>query len=300
MSYTKISLRSAIKETSMFIIDADVEAKYEQLVSKEVADYKASMLCISEKNGLESFIRSSSESVKKLRTVLGISGEKFKRVVSMLRVMKGYTFDTEWSEEKLQSELVKSQQLMDEFCELFLNGRSLQKYKALIPKYILDDFRIDADVIARICSEDILRNLIKDSYSSAYYKDYSSVYARLVEDKLKAMTDKYGLKYENKPLENISREPLHLIGNTEKYVIVNYQFNLTTSKQQTFYAEKVIAPLKSICRGNSDLLMVNILDGAGWVARSSDYKKIYNSCDVFFTLKTLDNLEGIIKDFFNI
>ena len=300
MSYKKLSQREAIRQTSMFVIDKEIEAKYEKLVKDGIKEYKNSMLCISDEDSLKEFIKSDSSSIKKLITVLGISGERFKRVVSLLRVQKGYTFDSEWNEERLQSELVKSDKLMAEFCELFLNGRNLSKYQGLIPKYILDDFRIDSDVIARICNEDFLRKLIKSSYSSAYNKDYSDAYATLVEDKLKSMSEKYGLKYENRPLENVWKDPLHLIGNTEKYIIINFQFNLTTSNQQTNYAEKVIAPLRTSCRGNSDLLMVNVLDGAGWVARASDYKKVYNSCDCFFTLNTLENLEDIIKDFFNI
>lgn len=300
MAYPKISQKVAIKETSLFLIDKDIEARYEKMIAKEVEEYKNSMLGISDVDGLKKFIKSDAKSVKKLITVLGISGERFKRVVSMIRVMKGYTFDSEWSETKVQSELVSNPQLMSEFCELFLNGRNLDKYKQLVPKYILDDFCIDSDTIARLCNEDILRKLIKGSYSSAYNKDYSDAYAALVESKLKTLSEKYGLKYETRPLDGVSKMPLNLIGNTEKYIIVNFQFNLTTSNQQTTYAEKVVSPLRTICRANDNIIIVNILDGAGWVARASDYKKVYNNCDCFFTLKTLDKLEDIIKNFFNI
>lgn len=300
MSGDKISLRDAIRETSMFIIDKDIESRYEALITNEVNEYKCSMLSIAKIDGLKAFIMSDSSSIKKLITVLGISGERFKRAVSMMRVMKGYTFDSEWTETKLQSELCTNSQLMDEFCELFLNGKDSKKFQALIPKYILDDFRIDANVIARVCNEDILRNLIKRAYSSAYNADYSNAYANLIENKLRDISNKYGLKYENRSLYGISQDPLHIIEDTEKFIIVNFQFNLTTSHQQTNYAEKVIGPLRTQSRGRNDLLMVNILDGAGWVARASDYKKVYNSCDYFFTLKTLDNLEDIIKNFFNI
>lgn len=300
MSRDKISMRDAIRETSMFIIDKDIESRYETLITNEVNEYKHSMLSIAKIDGLKAFIKSDSSSIKKLITVLGISGERFKRVVSMVRVIKGYTFDSEWTETKLQSELCANPQLMDEFCDLFLNGKNLSKFQALIPKYILDDFCIDTNVIARVCNEDILRNLIKRAYSSAYNADYSNAYANLIENKLRDISNKYGLKYENRSLYGVSTAPLHLIGSTEKFIIVNFQFNLTTSHQQTNYAEKVISALRTQSRGRDDLLMVNILDGAGWVARASDYKKVYNSCDYFFTLKTLDDLEDIIKNFFNI
>jgi len=40
--------------------------------------------------------------------------------------------------------------------------------------------------------------------------------------------------------------------------------------------------------------------GAGWIARNSDYKKIYLDCDYFLNLKTIDDLNSIILEYFNI
>ena len=299
MTRTKISQKEAIKSTTMFLINNQIESKYEDLITSELEAYK-SMLGVSTKEGLSTFIKSERTSVKRLITVMGITGEKFKRVVTMIRVLKGYTFDSEWDEERVQSELSSKPELMSEFCDLLLNGKDLPKYQKLIPKYILDDFKLDTTIIARICNEDILRKLIKSSYASAYNKDYSKYYSSLIDNKIKSIVGKYGLAYETKPLNGISKNELHLIGDTEKYIIVNYLFNLTTSKAQTDYAEGTIGGLKSSCRGNKNILIVNVLDGAGWVARSADYKKIYNDCDLFLTLKTLDSLESTIKEFFNI
>ena len=37
--------------------------------------------------------------------------------------------------------------------------------------------------------------------------------------------------------------------------------------------------------------MVNILDGAGWIGRSSDYIKVYNDCDYSWHLKPIGELK---------
>lgn len=297
--YTKIKLRDAIRATTMFMIEEDIEEKYNQLVESEVDACMESMLGISEKSGLERFIRSGSNSIKRLITVMGISGERFKRVVSMLRVNKGYIFDSEWSDSKIQTELCKNQQLMDELCELFLDGSKLDKYKKLIPEYILEDFRIDSDVIGRICSKDILRKLIKTSYSTAYNKEYSDRYDSRIDKELKQITSAHGLRYEKMTLYNISEDKLNCITDTERQIIVNHQYNTTTSNGQTVYANE-ISDLRSNCRDYDNIIIINILDGAGWIARSADYKKVYNDCTYFLTLRKINDIELIIKEFYSI
>lgn len=300
MAKDKIKDVEAIRTTTMFLVDAQIEERFEKQIRQEIAAYKKSMLGISTKEGLVAYIKSDRNSIKRLITVLGISGERFKRVVTMIRVQKGYTFTTEWSEETLQRELSQNASLMSEFCDLFLEGKKNPKFKELVPKFILDDFCIDENVIRRICTDDILRQLIKTSMNAAYNRAYGDAYAVVLKTKLRAITDKYGLRLEEKPLSGISGNNLLLVTNTSRYIIINYQFNLTTSNGQTQYAENVVGQIRSNCRNNPDLLVVNVLDGAGWVARSADYKKVYNNCDYFFNLNTIERLEPVIKNFFNI
>jgi len=40
---------------------------------------------------------------------------------------------------------------------------------------------------------------------------------------------------------------------------------------------------------------VNVVDGGGWLARRSDLRKLYESCDYCLNLKTLDMLGQIIR-----
>lgn len=299
MHISKLKLEDAIRSTTMFLNDPTIENLYERKIVDEMAGYKK-MNGIATKEGLEAFISAEPSSIKKIITVLGISGEKFKRVVTMVRVDKGYTFDSEWDESRLRNELCEKPDLMSEFCELLLNGRDLEKFKKRIPKFILNDFRIDQDILNRLCNEDILRKLTKSSISSAYNKAYSDYYARQIIDRLMGFAERYGLHYQCAPVEGMGTTSLHALTNTESFIIVNFQFNLTTSKGQTEYAEKNIKPLRAKSGTKTHIVMVNMLDGAGWVARAADYKKIYLDCDYFLNLKTIQQLDNIIKQTFNI
>ena len=49
-----------------------------------------------------------------------------------------------------------------------------------------------------------------------------------------------------------------------------------------------------------NVAVLNILDGAGWIGRASDFKKIFADCNYFLNLKTIDKLNDIISEFFNI
>ena len=50
----------------------------------------------------------------------------------------------------------------------------------------------------------------------------------------------------------------------------------------------------------NNIIVINILDGAGWVGRAADFRKIYADCNYFLNLKSLDKLNDIITEFFNI
>jgi len=284
----------------MFLNDEAIEKKFEDAIVSQIDSYKK-MADISTRQGLETFIRENESSISMLTTLLGISKEKFKRVVTMLRVEKGYTFDSEWDDERVRKELCEKPDLMDEFCELFLNGCNIDKYKQKIPLFVLQDFRIDKDIIDRLCNEDMLRKLTKNSVFSKYNKEYSNLYAEKIQSQLKSLAEKYGLRYEYEKVGGLGDTPLYSITNTEKRIIINYQFNVTTSKGQTDYADKVIHPIWQKSRSKKgEIVIVNLLDGAGWVGRASDYKKVYLYCDYFLNLRNILQLDAIIKQTFNI
>lgn len=295
----KLSKNEALKSITMFLIDEKTEAKYQKKIATELQEYQNSMLSIATKEGLEEFIRNDENAIERLTTILGLSGERFNRVISTLRVQKGFLFTTEWSDSALRNSLLENQTWMDEFCELLLNGRNLPKYQAIIPSFTLNYFHIDAEVIARICSDDVLGRQIKSSCSTKYNKEITYAYAKRVDDKIRSIVGKYGLHYENMLLPDGPNESLNLIHDTEKYIIVSYQYSVTTGKGQSDFADK-LTNIRRMVRGNDKIKMLSLLDGAGWLVRGSDWNEVYGSCDYFLTLNTLDQLYDIIKEYYNI
>lgn len=294
----KISLVDALKSTTMFLVDHSIEEKLEKEILATISEYQTKMLGISDADGLSKFIRSERESITMLETLLGISGEKMKRVVTMLRVMKGYTFDTEWDERRIQKELASNDMLMEEFCELFIDGKNLPKYQELIPNFILQDFKIDAETIGRLSSEGFMRSLIKARMIASYSSMYSHVYDKLIKDSLEPFALKEGLELKQKIFNNTTI-PCYIITDHRKKIIFTYSFQSTTSNNQNKFADNHVAPIYKASRTEDYTLVVNILDGAGWIGRSTAYKNIYHDCDYFLNLRNIGQVKQIIDDFFN-
>ena len=76
-------------------------------------------------------------------------------------------------------------------------------------------------------------------------------------------------------------------------------YTVTTSNNQTIYADKV-QKIRSAIAGKDNYVLLNILDGAGWVARNADFNKVYNNCNHFLNLSNIDKIDAIIKETFNI
>ena len=99
----------AFKSTTMFLVDKQIEAQLEEEILSTIKLYQSKMRGISSLEGLKSFIRTEKDSVGMLETLLGISGEKMKRVVTMLRVRKGYVFDSKQSVTSAGTKVVKDE-----------------------------------------------------------------------------------------------------------------------------------------------------------------------------------------------
>lgn len=296
----KLEYKEAFRSTTMFLSDSKIEAHYEDFLNSQIKLLKHKLSGIGTLSGLESYIRSESDSIDNIITLLGISNEKFKRVVSWIRLSQGYTFESEWTTTKLRSELIQKKELMKEYCELFSSGYVSPKFSSIIPRFILHDFRIDSDIAARLENDDYIRNLIKDKITTEYNAGYCDHYYKLLDTKINEIALNNDLKFECKTIYGFGKNPLKVISSLNKQIIINSHFYLTTSSNQTKYYNEIVKTVVQEAQSNSNIIVVNTLDGAGWIGRSADFKKIYQDCDYFLNLKTIDQLNTILKEFFNI
>lgn len=296
----KLTYKEALKSTTMFLCDSEIEAYYENYITTQVKLLKEKLSGIGTLSGLQSYIKSESDSIDNIITLLGISVERFKRVISCIRLNHGFNFESELTPKTLRSELIKDPKMMKEYCKLFSFGYVTPEFAAIIPKFLLHDFRIDNNTLERLRNDDYIRSLLKEKVTTSYNAKYCDLYHRKLDMKIEEIAFEYGLHYTSQNITGFKVKPLNVIAYTNRYIIINTHFQLTTSSSQTKYYNNKIRMIVEDAQSNVNVIVINVLDGAGWIARGADFKKVFRDCDHFLNFKTIDNLNSIIKEFFNL
>lgn len=297
----KISWDLAFQNTTFFLIDSTIEAFYEIEITKRVSNIVPKIARLNEENGVLNFIKEDEESLSTLITLLGISGERFKRIVSMIRSSYGHIFDTEWDyKTNMRNKLLENPNILAEVCELFQRGYVSPKFTSRIPRLILQKFKIDDSILKRVNNIDFLKELIQTKLDVEYYTKYKEAYHDIIYQKIEPVANKYGLVVlQNTTLEGCVYPAALIVKSGNKMIAINECYNLTTGQGQTTY-QRNLAQMYSVLRDNPNAMVINMLDGAGWIGRGSDCKQIFLNCHHFLNLKSLDKIEQIIIDFFNI
>lgn len=299
------SIEDFIKSTTMFYIDDALEKEFDDAVENDVSEIKSELLSITTKEGLRHYIRTNPESLDRITSVLNISEEKFKRIVTMLRVNKGYMPTGEWTLSSLRNQMIASVEWMDEICNLLQFGARMETYQKLIPGFYLTNFSIDATTMGRLASDDDIRRLVKKGYEGRYNNKIGDSFYNRVFEYVKRICDVEGLTYaskENVPLaDRVVSIAIPDVRNPR--ILIDVTYGITTSSAQTKYAEKTEALCNILREKNYSkpdrerIVYINVVDGAGWVARQSDLYKIHRSSDYLINLNTMETIEKIIEHY---
>ena len=306
MSYTKPRAQSVeefIKSTTMFYIDDELEKEFDEEVEKDVNEIKLELLGITTDEGLKNYIRTNSKSLDRITSIMNISEEKFKRIITMLRIEKGYMPTGEWTLAGLRGHMLASAEWMDEVCKLLRCGARMEAYQKLIPGFYLTNFSIDANTMGRIANDDDIRRLVRQGYEGRYNNKIGDSFYNKVYQYVKRICDVEGLTTTSKEEVPMANRVVSIAipDSIHPRILIDVTYGITTSSAQTKYAEKTEA-LCEILREknyqkaeNDRIIYINVIDGAGWVARQSDLHKIHRSSDYLVNLNTLETIKEIIN-----
>lgn len=297
------SVEDFIKTTTMFYIDDELEKQFDEDVERDVKEIKSELLGITTDEGLKNYIRSNPKSLDRITSIMNISEEKFKRIITMLRIEKGYMPTGEWTLAGLRGQMLDSVEWMDDVCNLLQSGARLEAYQRLIPGFYLTNFSIDANTMGRIANDDDIRRLVRQGYEGKYNNKIGDSFYNRVYQYVKRICDVEGLTAASKedvPLAN-RVIPIAIPDNQHPRILIDVTYGITTSSAQTKYAEKTeklcdVLREKNYQKSDAEkIIYINVVDGAGWVARQSDLNKIHRSSDYLVNLNTLETIEKVIK-----
>lgn len=299
----KIKYDKLISTTTMFVVSEPLEESYSNKVNRQTKELNANLSHINSSSGLRKYITEYPNSLENILCLMDISLEKFKRIVSLLRIVKGYSVSSEWDLRKTRNYMLEKSDFMDQVCELLIEGAETKKYQDTIPKFYLENFKINLNVLSRLTNEDDLKRLIKSKMETSYNNDIANYYFNIVTEELSRIVNNHGYDIELRAyIKLLNREVSAVVKQNGKIkLVVDISYMITTSSSQTDYARKIKATYDIQKRYSSEnpsesFLYVVIIDGAGWVGRQSDLQNIYKSCNYYLNLKNLSSLENIVKN----
>lgn len=300
----KIKYEKLIASTTMFIVSEPLEESYANKVNEQTKELSANLSHINSASGLKKYISEYPNSLENILCLMDISLEKFKRIVTLLRIVKGYSVSSEWDLRKTRNYMLEKSDFMDEVCELLIEGSETKKYQDAIPKFYLENFKINLNVLSRLTNEDDLKRLIKSKMETSYNTEIANFYFNTVTEEMSRIVNNHGYDIELRTyVKLLNREVSAVVKqNGEIKLVVDISYMITTSSSQTDYSRKIKSTFDIQRRLSSDnssdsFLYIVIIDGAGWIGRQSDLQNIYKSCNYFLNLKNLRLFETIVKNF---
>lgn len=287
---------------SYFFVYPEVSERLIHEINLRVNSLKDSMQYINTKQGLIDYITRDKESLDNIIMILNVSEEYFKRIITMIRARHGLEVTNEWSLNQTRSYFINNPWFRDELSNLLLNGAEDKELAKLIPMYNLRSFKIDATTIARLSNQDLMWMLLKNDFNS----EFSSACSQLNLNRVDQILTRCAIEQDVSLNRDMS---LRLAGNREQipytishvkqsapFIYIMVGFYLTTGSTQTSFVTK-LSRLKQYIKDNAqEAVVVAIIDGAGWVARHSDFEEVCSTADSVYTLNSLPEISELINE----
>jgi len=299
----KLTIEDFVKSVTMFYIDPALEKDYAERVSASAVELQTLLLGIGTLDGLKKYITDYKKSIDHITSLLNISEEKFKRIITMIRIQKKHMPTSEWSLSKVREQMITNPSFMDEICDLLMRGATIEKFKMLIPAYYLDNFQIDVSTLGRLASNDDICRLIKKGLEGNYNNRIGDSFFKYASNIIIRECKSKGITFDIRNNVSIVGKIISVAipDKVNPKLLIDITYGITTSSTQTTYAKRAEETAARLRVYNSNkpqreqIGYVNVVDGAGWVARQSDLNKIERCSDYLLNLKSLANFSDILS-----
>lgn len=298
-SVKKMSFDEQFRSSTMFYNNEEFEAIIEKEVQEKTAELTVGLLTIKDKESLKQYIIDHKEALDNLTSLAGISVERFKRMVSMIRKDRGFVFATEWSLSKTRTAMIESPAMMESILNLLWDGKNDEKLKAVIPAFYLDNCCLDRSTLDKLQDSATVRQLVKRGLEGRYSNGLGDAILAEIEAEIKRVCAKHGFDYKsNVRVPMLDRAASFVLENPDNpKVIIDVSYSVTTSSSQGAKKEAARKTVEVLARqkalGNR-ILYINFLDGAGWIGRQADMREIHRCSDYVLNFQNLGLLEDII------
>lgn len=249
---------------------------------------------------LKQFLKEDENFLGVLLALTNLSQEKFLRILTAQR-FAAQDFGTEWNASTVYRKIKRDDNFAEAIAHLFLEGKDSQLLIEQVADFYLDQLSLPDNWPQIIQDRTVIGNLVRKKLTGEYTDQKGEFIEREVRTVLDTIQQKYGVPHAHGQVVLVGKEVDHAIPSLEDpYVMVMVSYMETTSSSQTARANEQQAMYQKIVGDNirypqrSKRIFVNIIDGAGWLARRTDLRKMHTGCDYCLNLQTLGQLEAIV------
>lgn len=299
----KLSFEEAWNSTTVFFLDKSLEDEIDEKVEELVKcgeNERVSETADINLDDISNYIREKENGLDVILKDIGLSQEKFMRIISLLRKLSKIPgeFDSEWNMGSIKRRIRQDNNFAKLIADLLIDGKRDVTLKKYIPRYYLEKLNYRE---IKGSSKEHRRVKYKESLIGTYGGRKGSKVEERIERELINIKEKYGVNYGRGTSRIINTKIDFAIPGTEDpWVIIMVSFMETTSSDQsTKTRDMSYAAYQRIHISNKthgeNRAFVNFADGGGWLARKNDFKRLVSECHYFLNFEHLNMLEDIIK-----
>lgn len=302
------------KNSMSFMIDDEFDNNFLSSIEPLTRFINRNCNQLSEIEGLTNFLTFDTEftALEKLKafvSLIGLSEERLKRVVSLLRYRyNNEEFRTEWDVKRISRTLQTDLQFRNIMIEFFLKGRNSRLGRE-IPLYYMRNFKLsDPQFINDLTEYSYVERILNDNEIQGKYSNEVGAHVeRIIKNKL----DLYRENSNNALLYEMQKEFSLLNKNIDflipsvnsPIILIESSYNITTGSGQSKRADQLVEFYGALMRHNANhranrIIMLNYCDGFGWVGRQNDLHRIYDASDFVFNQRNLNVLDDVLNEYY--
>ncbi len=304
------------KNTMSFVIDDEFDNRFLNSIEPLAKFINESCVRFSNHDDLADFLISKDNFTPELKlkafiSLIGLSEERLKRVVSLVR-FRYYNeeFKSEWNVKRISNTIVSDQIFRNNLVEFFIGGRNSNIGRE-IPLYYMRNFKLqEVDFINDLKHYKYVERILNDNgIQGKYSNEVGAHVEKIIQSKLEQYksTSNEKLVYEmQKEFPLLNKNIDFLIPSVHSPVIlIESSYNITTGSGQSKRADQLVEFYGILMKHNANhrnnkILMLNYCDGFGWVGRQNDLYRIYDASDFVFNQKTLHVLDDVLNEYYTL
>lgn len=252
---------------------------------------------------------SALEKLKAFVSLIGLSEERLKRVVSLVRYRyNGEDFRTEWDVKKISNMIRTDSDFKEVLVEFFIGGRN-SKIGKEIPLYYMRNFKLtDPTFITDLSNHKYVERILNDNEIQGKYSNEVGAHVeKLIQTRLETyrLTVNSSLKFDvQKEFPLLNKNIDFLIPSVNAPIIlIETSYNITTGSGQSKRADQLVELYGILMKHNanhrtSKIIMLNYCDGFGWVGRQNDLNRIYEASDFVLNQRSLHVLDDVLNEYY--